>query len=135
LIFTTLTLGTGFLGGEVTPLFVIGSTLGFTLARLLGVDTALMASVGFVAVFAGASNTPLACILMGVELFGGGGLLYLGIGCFVAYLVSGHRGIYPTQVISTPKIPDTGTQAGESLEAFATRRLENGNERASGGSE
>jgi H+/Cl- antiporter ClcA len=62
-----------------------------------------MASVGFVAVFAGASNTPLACAIMGVELFGGGGAIYLIVGCVVAYLTSGHRGIYGTQRIDTPK--------------------------------
>ncbi len=103
IVFTAVTLGSGFLGGEVTPLFVIGSTLGFTLGTLLGVEPGVMASIGFVAVFAGASNTPLACALMGIELFGGGGAIYLIIGCVIAYLASGHRGIYSTQRIDTPK--------------------------------
>lgn len=103
LLFTAVTLGMGFLGGEVTPLFVIGSTLGYTMGSVLGIDPAFMASIGFIAVFAGATNTPLACILMGVELFGGGSLLYLTIGCFVAYLASGHRSIYATQRISVTK--------------------------------
>src|SRR5688500_9853985 len=73
IVFTAVTLGSGFMGGEVTPLFAIGSSLGAALAGPLGVDTGLLASIGFVAVFAGASNTPLACALMGIELFGGGG--------------------------------------------------------------
>lgn len=104
LVFTALTLGSGFLGGEVTPLFVIGATLGHALGRLLGVDPAFMAALGFVAVFAGASNTPLACVLMGVELFGGGALVYSLTLCAVAYLASGHRSIYRTQRIDTVKV-------------------------------
>lgn len=102
-LFTAITLGTGYLGGEVTPLFVIGSTLGNALGGLLAVDPGLLASIGLVAVFAGASNTPLACALMGVELFGSGATPYLFLGCVVAYLASGHRGIYMTQRIHQTK--------------------------------
>lgn len=121
LIFTAITLGSGFLGGEVTPLFVIGSTLGYTVGTLLGVDPAFMAALGFVAVFAGASNTPLACALMGIELFGGGSPLYLILGCVLAYLVSGHRGIYHTQRIDSPKYSGVLVLQDESLRAFAER--------------
>ncbi len=121
LIFTAITLGSGFLGGEVTPLFVIGSTLGSTVGTLLGVDPAFMAALGFVAVFAGASNTPLACALMGIELFGGGSPLYLILGCVIAYLVSGHRGIYHTQRIDSPKYSGVLVLQDESLRAFAER--------------
>lgn len=103
LLSTTITLGSGFLGGEVTPLFVIGATLGYTLGHLLSVDPAFMASLGFVAVFAGASNTPLACALMGIELFGGGAPVYLILACVMAYLSSGHRSIYGSQRVDTPK--------------------------------
>lgn len=122
LIFTSITLGTGFLGGEVTPLFVIGSTLGYTMGRLLGVDPAFMAAIGFVSVFAGAANTPLACAMMGVELFGGGSALYLVVGCIVAYLASGLRSIYVTQRIDIPKAVAIGTRPGESLESMSARR-------------
>ncbi len=120
-IFTALTLGTGFVGGEVTPLFVMGATAGYSFGRLLGVDPAFMASIGFVAVFAGASNTPLACTIMAVELFGGGSLLYVGVGCFVAYMASGHRGIYSAQRIATPKTA-TDVLPDESIEALTKRR-------------
>jgi H+/Cl- antiporter ClcA len=124
LVFTAVTLGSGFMGGEVTPLFVIGSTLGFTLGRLLGVDPAFMASIGFVAVFAGASNTPLACSLMALELFGGGGgsALYIVVGCVIAYLASGHRGIYVTQIVHSPKSFGVDVLADESLRSIAERR-------------
>jgi H+/Cl- antiporter ClcA len=120
-IFTAVTLGTGFVGGEVTPLFVMGATAGYSIGRLLGVDPAFMAALGFVAVFAGASNTPLACTIMAAELFGGGSLLYVGVACFVAYLASGHRGIYGTQRIATPKTA-ADVLADESVEALTKRR-------------
>ncbi len=124
LIFTTITLGSGFLGGEVTPLFAIGATLGFTLGGILGVDPAFMAALGFVAVFAGASNTPLACALMGIELFGGGSALYLILACVIAYLASGHRGIYMTQLVGAPKFFGADIQHDESLRALTERRSE-----------
>lgn len=123
IILTAVTLGSGFIGGEVTPLFVIGSTLGFTLSGLLGVDAGLLASIGFVAVFAGASNTPLACTLMGIEVFGGGAPIYLLVGCAVAYLASGHRGIYVSQRVGTPKPHAGDVRDGERLQEIAERRM------------
>jgi len=104
LVFTTITLSTGFKGGEVTPLFFIGATLGNTLAIVSGAPVDLFAGLGFIAVFAGATNTPLACTIMGVELFGGEHILYYAIACFLAYFFSGHSGIYSSQRIAVPKI-------------------------------
>jgi H+/Cl- antiporter ClcA len=121
-LFTAITLGSGFLGGEVTPLFVIGATLGFTLGRILGVEPTFLAAIGLVAVFAGASNTPLACAIMGIELFGSGSALYLFLGCALAYLASGHRGIYQTQPVDFPKYHGFEIQAGDNLEAISSRR-------------
>ena len=103
LVFTTVTLSTGFKGGEVTPLFFIGATLGNTLAILMGAPIDLMAGLGFIAVFAGATNTPLACTIMGVELFGSEHILYYAVVCFLAYYFSGHSGIYSSQKISSSK--------------------------------
>ncbi len=103
ILFTAITLGSGFKGGEVTPLFFVGATLGSALATLGGVPVDFLASLGFVAVFAGAANTPLACIVMAVELFGGECIAYHAVACVVAYLVSGHAGIYHAQRIDTPK--------------------------------
>jgi H+/Cl- antiporter ClcA len=96
-IYTIVTLGTGFKGGEVTPLFYIGATLGNSLAVLLNSPVSLFAALGFIAVFAGATNTPLACTIMGAELFGSEHLLLFAIACFTAYLFSGHTGIYSAQ--------------------------------------
>ncbi|RCW50830.1 voltage-gated chloride channel family protein [Paenibacillus prosopidis] len=95
--FTAITLGTGFQGGEVTPLFVIGSTLGSALAGLLVVSVPFLAAVGFVSVFSGAAKTPIACFIMGIELFGSEGAIYLFIGCVISYLFSGRTGIYEGQ--------------------------------------
>lgn len=97
LLFTVVTLGAGFLGGEVTPLFFIGATLGSVLARLLDIPLELGAGVGLAAVFAASSNTPLALSIMAVELLGGAVFPHVVIVCVLAYLLTGHRSIYPAQ--------------------------------------
>jgi H+/Cl- antiporter ClcA len=103
-LFTAITLGTGFKGGEVTPLFFIGAALGNTLAMISGAPVDLLAGLGFIAVFAAATNTPIACTLMGVELFGAEYVLYYAVACFTAYYFSGHSGIYPAQRIAVSKV-------------------------------
>ena len=104
ILFTTFTIGVGFKGGEVTPLFFIGATLGSALFGIIPLPMALLAGMGFVGVFAGATNTPIACTLMGMELFGVESGVYIGIACVVAYLFSGHAGIYGSQIVgSSPK--------------------------------
>ncbi|EHJ95467.1 voltage-gated chloride channel family protein [Agrobacterium tumefaciens] len=102
-LFTIVTLSAGFKGGEVTPLFFIGAGLGSALAGVLGAPVDLFAALGFVAVFAGATNTPLACMIMGIELFGATHSVYLAVACFVAYLCSGHSSIYLSQRVGVPK--------------------------------
>jgi len=104
LLFTAITLGTGFKGGEVTPLFFIGAALGNTIAMISGAPVDLMAGLGFIAVFAGATNTPIACTLMGVELFGADHVLYYAVACFTAYYFSGDTGIYRAQRVTVPKV-------------------------------
>jgi H+/Cl- antiporter ClcA len=103
ILFTVVTLSAGFKGGEVTPLFFIGATLGNALATLTGAPVDLFAGLGFIAVFAGASNTPLACTIMGIELFGSHYAVYFAVACFVAYYFSGHTGIYHAQRIGVAK--------------------------------
>jgi H+/Cl- antiporter ClcA len=103
MVFTVASLGSGFKGGEVTPLFYIGATLGNALAPLLHLPFALLAGVGFVAVFAGAANTPIASTLMAIELFGAEVGVYAAVGCVLAYLFSGHTGIYRAQRIGLAK--------------------------------
>ena len=95
--FTIASLGAGFKGGEVTPLFYIGATLGNALAPVLHVPFALLAAVGFVAVFAGAANTPLASTFMAMELFGADVGVFAALACTTSYWCSGHTGIYRAQ--------------------------------------
>lgn len=97
LVFTVVTLSSGFKGGEVTPLFFIGATLGNALSSYLGVPPDLFAALGFVAVFAAATNCPLASAVMAVELFGGEFLLHFTVACLVACFVSGRSSIYSAQ--------------------------------------
>jgi H+/Cl- antiporter ClcA len=103
LVFTAVTLGAGFVGGEVTPLFFIGAALGNVLARVLGLPLDLAAGVGLAATFACASNTPLALSVMAVELLGGALFPHAAIVCVLAYVLSGHRSIYPAQRLAYHK--------------------------------
>lgn len=103
ILLTTFTLGFGFKGGEVTPLFFIGATLGSALCILIPLPVALLAGMGFAAVFSGATNTPLACTIMGIELFGAESAVYIALACIIAYLFSGHTGIYSSQIIGSQK--------------------------------
>lgn len=100
---TALTLGSGFKGGEVTPLFFTGATLGNALATYIPLPLALLAGCGFVGVFAGATNTPLASTLMGMELFGLEAGIYLGTACLVAFIFSGKASIYAAQDLGWKK--------------------------------
>jgi H+/Cl- antiporter ClcA len=121
-IYTTITLGSGFKGGEVTPLFYIGSTLGNTLSGLMDAPVSLFAALGFIAVFAGATNTPLASTFMGVELFGSEYALFFAVACFTAYFFSGESGIYSAQRIAIPKIFDDNSQVESIAEAEQKRQ-------------
>lgn len=103
LLFTAVTLSAGFLGGEVTPLFFVGAALGNVLSPLLGLPLALSAGVGLAAVFASAANTPLALSVMAVELLGGALFPHVVIVAVLAYLMSGHRSIYPSQRLGHEK--------------------------------
>lgn len=103
---TTVTLGSGFKGGEVTPLFFIGATLGNALSSVLALPLPLLAGMGFVAVFGGAANTPIAATLMGIELFGAESGVFMAIACVMSYLCSGHAGIYRSQRLESGKHPD-----------------------------
>ncbi|MDY7577140.1 voltage-gated chloride channel family protein [Herbaspirillum sp. RTI4] len=107
--FTVVSLGSGFKGGEVTPLFYIGATLGNALAPLLHLPFSLLAGIGFVAVFAGAANTPLASTLMAIELFGPEIGPFAALACVVSYLFSGHAGIYHAQRVGRGKRGDIET--------------------------
>ncbi|REC46528.1 chloride channel protein [Chryseobacterium pennipullorum] len=118
MIFTIVTLSAGFKGGEVTPLFFIGATLGSALSIFIPLPFGLLAGMGFVAVFAGATNTPLACMLMGIELFGAECGVYIAIACVVSYLFSGHNSIYTGQHIGEAKNRRYENQQNKSISDF-----------------
>jgi H+/Cl- antiporter ClcA len=103
ILFTAITLGSGFKGGEVTPLFFIGATLGSALSVFLPLPVGLLAGMGFVAVFAGAAKTPLACIIMALELFGLSCAIYVAIACMVSYFISGRHSIYNAPENKVPR--------------------------------
>ena len=97
LLFTAVTLGGGFLGGEVTPLFFVGATLGSVLGRVLGIPIELAAAIGLAAAFGSAANAPIALSVMAVELFGIGVFPHVAVVSVLAYVLKGHRGIYSRQ--------------------------------------
>ena len=103
LILTSITIGAGFVGGEFIPLFVIGALAGASFAHIIGANVAVFAIIGSITVLAGATNAPLACTIIGIELFGGQGLPFFALACAVAYATSGHTGIYHAQPVSAHK--------------------------------
>jgi len=103
LIFTAITLGVGFKGGEIVPAFFVGSTFGCVISPLLGLDPSFGASLGLIAVFCGVTNCPITSLILSVELFGGSGVLFFLIACAVSYMVSGYYSLYGEQIFTSSK--------------------------------
>lgn len=120
--FTVLTLAAGFKGGEVTPLFFIGAALGSALAVFIPLPVALLATMGFVAVFAGATNTPLACTMMAIELFGAPIAVYVAIATVISYLMSGHSSIYHKQIIGEAKSTTFVSHIGRTISDIKAKK-------------
>ena len=104
LLFTAITIGCGFKGGEVVPSFFVGAAFGCVAAGWLGLPAGFGAAMGLVSVFCGAVNCPLASIILSVELFGTGDLLYFAMACSISYLISGYCGLYSSQTILYSKL-------------------------------
>lgn len=104
LLFTAVTIGSGFKGGEVVPTFFIGATLGCVLGGLLGIPAGFAAALGLVCVFCGAVNCPIASMVLSIELFGAGQLVYFALACGIAYMLSGYFGLYSSQKILYSKL-------------------------------
>src|ERR1051326_1097595 len=119
-IFTGLTLSFGGSGGIVTPIFFVGSTAGATFAHLLNLNTATFAAIGLVSVLAGAANTPIAASIMSVELFGPAIAPYATVACVVSFLITGHRSVYPSQILSISKSPSLQVELGREIEEIQT---------------
>ena len=104
ILFTSLTLAVGFKGGEVVPSFFIGATFGCVVGPLLGIPAGFASAVGLIAVFCGAVNCPMASMVLAVEMFGQGGLLYYALACGLSYVLSGYTGLYSSQRILYDKL-------------------------------
>ena len=104
LLFTAVTIGFGFKGGEVVPSFFVGACFGCVLGGFLGLPAGFGAAIGLVAVFCGAVNCPIASVFLSIELFGTGDLLYFAMACAISYLLSGYCGLYSSQTILYSKM-------------------------------
>ena len=103
IVFTAITIGCGFKGGEIVPTFFIGASLGCLIGPLIGMPASFAAAIGLVAVFCGAVNCPIASIILSVEMFGSGELLYFALACGISYMLSGYYGLYSSQKIMYSK--------------------------------
>ncbi len=106
MLFTAITIGVGFKGGEIIPTLFIGATLGAAVGGLIGLDAGLSAAVGMSALFCGVTNCPLATIVLSVELFGGKGLIFCAISAIISFLLSGNASLYTSQKLVYSKLND-----------------------------
>ncbi len=119
-LFTSTTLNFGGSGGIVTPIFFVGATSGSLFAQLTGLDPATFAALGLVAVLAGAANTPIAAAIMALEMFGPALGPYAAVACVISFLMTGHRSVYPSQVLAMAKSPSIRVGIGEAIEDVET---------------
>ncbi len=104
IVFTAITIGAGFKGGEIVPAFFVGSTFGCIMGSLLGISPGFAAAIGFVALFCSVVNCPLASIILSVEVFGAEGILFFAVTCAVSFMLSGRYGLYHSQEIVYSKL-------------------------------
>lgn len=121
-ILTVLSLGAGFQGGEATPLFAIGASLGGFLGSASGISPALLAGLGLIGVFGSATNTPLTTIILGVELYGTAGLPYYILTAVIGYYAMGHNSIYSSQRVLASKHPGLSQHRGKSIREIHEER-------------
>jgi H+/Cl- antiporter ClcA len=115
-VFTSITLNSGGSGGIVTPIFFVGATSGAFYAQLLGLDIPTFAAIGLVSLLAGAANTPIAASIMAIELFGPAIAPYASVSCVISFLMTGHRSVYPSQVLRVSKSSSINVQLGEEIQ-------------------
>jgi H+/Cl- antiporter ClcA len=119
-VFTSLTLNFGGSGGIVTPIFFVGAAAGQFFAQIFNLNAATFAAIGLVSVLAGAANTPIAASIMAVELFGPSVAPYATVSCVISFLMTGHRSVYPSQVLSISKSPSLRVEIGKEIEDIQT---------------
>lgn len=115
ILFTAVTLSFGGSGGIITPIFFIGSTAGSAFGNLTGFDKALFSSIGMVSLLAGAANTPISASIMAIELFGPEIAPYAAVACIISYLLTGHRSVYPSQILSLSKSSSLSVSTGSEM--------------------
>lgn len=106
IVFTAITISALFKGGEIVPAFFVGSTFGCVAGALLGLEPSFGAAIGFVALFCGVVNCPLASLLLALEVFGAEAIVYFAIACAVSYMMSGYFGLYKSQKFVYSKLHD-----------------------------
>jgi len=116
ILFTCITLTFGGSGGIVTPIFFVGTASGSVFAQALNLDVATFAAIGMVSLLAGAANTPIAASILAVEMFGASVAPYAGVACVVSFLMTGHRSVYPSQVIAIKKSSSLDVKVGTEIE-------------------
>lgn len=104
IIFTALTLGAGFKGGEIVPAFFVGATLGNIVSGLIGLNPSFGAAIGLIALFCGVTNCPITAFILGIEIFGAHGALFFMVASAVSYMLSGYYGLYSEQKIVYSKL-------------------------------
>lgn len=115
-VFTSITLNFGGSGGVIMPILFAGATAGSLFGDMVGLDRATFAAVGFVSLLAGTTNTPIASSILAVEFFGGAIAPYAAIACIVSFLMTGHRSIFPTQILAFRKSASVTAEIGSDLE-------------------
>ena len=103
MLFTAVTLAAGFKGGEIVPTFCIGATFGCVLGGLLGLDAGFAAALGLVGLFCCATNSPLASIVLSIEMFSGANLYLFAFTCVICFVLSGRSGLYASQILNFSK--------------------------------
>ena len=106
IIFTAITIAAGFKGGEIVPAFFVGSTFGCLMGHVLGIDAGFAAAIGFVSLFCGVTNCPIASLVLAVEVFGSEWIAIFALGCSLSYILSGYTGLYKSQKIMFSKTND-----------------------------
>ena len=118
IVFTMITLSLGGSGGIITPIFFIGATAGSLFATAFGLDKATFAAIGLVGLLAGATNTPIAASIMAMELFGPQIAPYAAVACVISFLISGHRSVYPSQILAIRKSASVNVATGMEMEGI-----------------
>lgn len=116
IVYTSTTLSFGGSGGIVTPIFFIGATAGSGYAQIMGLDPATFAAIGMVCLLAGAANTPIAASILSVEMFGPKIAPYATVACVISFLITGHRSVYPSQILAIRKSPSIRVEVGRIME-------------------